>query len=71
MVTTSHSFDSALVHAIGAAVSTEARVFNNHGGHAGASRVPTGQALNHLHTYIRIQHLSLINHRHHHHQTQG
>lgn len=35
VVTTSHSFNPALVHAIGGAISTEARVLSNHGGHAG------------------------------------
>jgi hypothetical protein len=35
VVTTSHTFNAALVHAIGGAISTEARVFNNHGNHAG------------------------------------
>jgi hypothetical protein len=53
VVTTSHSFNPTLVHAIGAAVSTEARVFNNHGGHAGACMRP--QALNQIHKHPLIR----------------
>lgn len=43
VITTSHSFNPRLVHAIGGAIATEARVFNNHGGHSGKTNAREGR----------------------------